>query len=853
MRRKTKLLVILVFVVTYGSSIILLRDKLPNQTATLVDVQNDKIQSLVVNQHQNSVIINVSLDSSVWNIKGQNVTVTNSGTRLVISGTYQNETSSLFSAKQMGLDLNFSRTSYLQAVISSKPDVTVGFLLGLRNLSPINLIALRSHPDAIAETDWETGVTWINASSPNQGEDIDDQTHYITIDVAEKLTNLGLDDQLCIGLQIRQDAIGFKPNGNQYETRIESISLLGELPYSIALSEGKSQALLDGSLVHIIKNSDIVNHIRDHPYLQRVYILFTMDAPPESLYTIFLLVRHGSSLTATRSGFVFTHTGHLSEVGTHVDWRRPIQLDLNFEPLATLYKLMEDGDYAVVFTPLVGSNLQSIQMHKIEFTFSKLQYSSFVITSLDEQVLLIMSVFLLVTAGILPTVLLFILFYVHRRNKLRADRKTAIRIIVIGLALRLILAPITAYADDIQIFSQIGSLYFGSGILGAQWVSLPGFAYIETAAYFPYALLRAFGFQDYQFLGLAVYSVEALFTKIPAILSDLGSFYFIWKIVTKYAPKQRMLLPAIYLLNPLTVYVSGILGQFDSIFAFVLIASIYYMIVEYKMIKTTVFSSLSAIINPVGLAMFIPLFTNVAFRENRKALTKSVLIAAGIIGVLILPFFFEPKSPVLLTSYERLVSGVPGESFYGGQIKFYTYGTLISSSVGYGLTFRFLLEIAGVQLGPIFYPYGAGIMFLLFACVFVYKMRKTYMAGEKNVLYTGTFMLVVASLFQLAFPTIFDQFVIWIAGLLLVSYALLQYREFLVIFTLISIATGFVYVFTWRNYLFLISGVEKAPLGNPYLANFASAFIGTIYSAMLFLILVLTFHKWMRKRKTIKS
>lgn len=426
MRRRTKLLLILAFIVTYGSSIMLLRGKLPNQTATLVDVQNDKIQSLAVDQHQDSMVINVSLDSSAWKIKGQNVSVTNSGTRLVISGTYQNETSPLFAAKQMGLGINFSKTSYLQAVISSKPDVTVNFLLGLRSLSPVSLTALRSHPNAIAETDWETGVTWINASSQDQDEDIDDQAHYITIDVAERLSNLGLDDRLCIGLQIRQAVIGFKPNGNQYETRIESISLLEELPYKIALSEGKSQVLLDGSLVHIIMNRDVVDHIKDHPYLQRVYILFTMDAPPESLYTIFLLVRHGSNLTAARSGFVFTHTGHLNEVGTHVDWRRPIQLDLNFEPMASLNKLMEDGDYAVIFTPVMGSNMQSIEMHKIEFTFSKLQYSSFVITSLDEQILFIMSVFLLATAGILPTVLLFVLFYMYRTDILKADRKTAI-------------------------------------------------------------------------------------------------------------------------------------------------------------------------------------------------------------------------------------------------------------------------------------------------------------------------------------------------------------------------------------------------------------------------------------------
>jgi len=136
------------------------------------------------------------------------------------------------------------------------------------------------------------------------------------------------------------------------------------------------------------------------------------------------------------------------------------------------------------------------------------------------------------------------------------------------MALRFVLAPISAYLDDLQIFAQIGALFFGPGVLGAQWVSLPGFVYLETASYFPYALLRSIGFQDFQFLALAIYSTEALFVKLPAILSDLGSFYFIRKMAGKYAPGEKILLPALFLLNPLTVYVSGILGQFDSIFTF---------------------------------------------------------------------------------------------------------------------------------------------------------------------------------------------------------------------------------------------------------------------------------------------
>jgi len=837
MTKHRKLIIALLIVIIYGSCIALFKGRLPNQTATIVDVKSSDIKSLAVNETQNIAAMNISLSNSVWSIKGENVTAQNSDGKLVISGSYKNATLPLFVAQQIGLHINFSDTPYLYTIISSTPDVYVSFNLGLLETDPVvREYLIKYHPEVIVESDENLGIVWIN-STYLKNENIDDQTHHITIDFARSLSELALDEQYFVGLQIRQYLIGFKAQDNHYETKIQYLGLLDQLPYYVTSTNGKGYMLSDGSIVHIIKKDQMENQAEDCSYLQRAYILYRMEASQDSLYTIFLLSKHDENITAVRTGFVFVHSNRLNEVGTHIDWRRPTQLNDDFQPVATLNSKMENGDYAVIFTPLEESSIRSIQLDKVEFTFSKLPYSSFVIKTLSEQVLLTMSSFLLTVAGILPTTMLLILFYAHKKNKLKDNRNTAIKIVVIGMALRFVLAPISAYLDDLQIFAQIGALFFGPGVLGAQWVSLPGFVYLETASYFPYALLRSIGFQDFQFLALAIYSTEALFVKLPAILSDLGSFYFIRKMAGKYAPGEKILLPALFLLNPLTVYVSGILGQFDSIFTFAVIASIYYLVAEYDSAKATIFSSFASIINIVGVAIFIPLLANAKLRENWKTVAKILLLATCIFVIAMLPFFFETKSPLLLTSYERLLSGVPGEAFYGKQIRFYTYGTLISSSVGYGLTFRFLLEILGFQLGSIFYPYGAAFAFFAFTGIFIYKIHKKYKTGSRDVVYTGIFMLGVASLFQLVFPTIFDQFVVWIAGLLLVSYILCRDRTFLAIFALISVATGFVYVLTWRNYLLLVSGVETVALVNPYVSSVASSLIGALYSLLLFIIL----------------
>lgn len=836
-RRRTLAFVLLVLALC-GAGAAWFRGKLPNQTATFSAVQSFQIQSLIPNPAEANADLILRTDR--WSVEGQNASTQSSDDRFTVSGICVDETSPLMTATQEELEIDLAKIPLIHLVISSKPDSQIRLHLGwlFENLSVAEAFA-RDHPDVVARIENEDRIAWVNIAYPLMGESIDDNIHHITTNTTERLAALGLTEQHFRGLRITQYLVGSASPPKHYQTTIESVAFLSEPPYQIAPEKGQAQALPDGSTVHIIRRDQIENHIENCPFMQRLYISYTMDAPTDASYMIFLLSRAGENLTAVRAGFVFIHSHLLSIVGTHIDWRRPIQPDPDFEPIATLKGVMEDGDFAIIFTPLKGSTIEEVQLHKAEFTFSKLPYSSFVLKSLNEQVVVAMSLFLLTIAGIVPTVLMLFLFHVSGKSKLRDNKITTLAIVAVGLALRLIVASISAYNDDLQIFSEIGALYYGSGILGAQWVSFPGFVYIQTLAYLPYALLRAGGFQDLQSLGLAVYGVEALFVKTPAILSDFGSFYLIRRIADKFAPRKRTLLAGIYLLNPLTVYTSGILGQFDSIFTFAMIASIYILVVKYEPVKAALSASFATIINVVGLAMFIPLIAT-AYLRDRRSMVKILLFATCIFGIAILPFFFETRSPLLLTSYERFLNGVPGDAFYGKQIGFRVYGIPISLSVGYGLTFRFLLEILGFQLGPIFYPIGAAIAFFAFLCISVFRILKTGPTDPRTLVYIGTFMLGVASLFQLTFPTVFDQFVVWIAGLLLVSYILCRDKLFLAIFALMSVATGFIYVFTWRNYLLLVSGAETVALGNAYISSIASAIIGLVYSIMLLIIFAKT-------------
>jgi hypothetical protein len=846
MKGRTKVLIVLLILSVYGACIVSTKGKLPNQTATIIDVENDKIFSLAVNETQVSLGQPIPLDYPRWNVEGKNATKFNDGKTLIISSVINYTKKFVFNATLNGLHLSFSVFPYFHAIISSRPDISIDFFVGTLELNSTLKDELRTkHKNIVADENF----IWVNCSSIN-GEFFDKhRDHPVTINVGEILLKIGLINRPFSALAIKVKYIGFKPElDNICRVEIKSLYLLKKLPYYAIVNEGKSCPLLDGTTAYIIKrDGNFIQVASDYPYLQRAYIKYSINASSNALYTIFLVSKKSEEVVASRSNFLFSHSSRLDEIGTHIDWRQLVLLNPNFDPIGGLYSVMGDGDYAIIFAPVNRSKLESVKLYKVEFTFSKAQYTEFILPTLSEQTLLAATLFILITAGILPTSLLLALIYTHGKRSLKNNKKSVTRILIAGFAIRLILAPLTAYTNDLQIFAQLGALYFGSGILGAQWVSLPGFVYIQIATYFPYALLRAAGFQDFQFLALSIFAIEAFFAKIPSILGDLGTVFYLRKMSQKYMPEKEALLVGLYMLNPLTIYISGILGQFDPIFLFTIILSIYYLTAKYDKVKATIFSSLALIINPIGAATFIPLLAKVKNKENLFAAVKVLLLAFSIISALMLPFFFEPKSPVLLTSYERFLTGIPGEAFYSKQFNFYLYGIIISSSVGYGLTFRFMLELLGHELGPLFYPLGTLAAFFALTVFFIYQMYRTKKVNAHETLLIGTFMLCTAIIFQLTFPTIYDQFVIWIAGLLLVAYLLSKEKIFITIFTIISITTGCIYVAVWRNYVQLISGVERVSLGNPYLSNIMSASIGVLYSAMLIVVLIIVLKLWLQK------
>src|SRR3989344_6049854 len=165
------------------------------------------------------------------------------------------------------------------------------------------------------------------------------------------------------------------------------------------------------------------------------------------------------------------------------------------------------------------------------------------------------------------------------------ERRTKIGIILIlVLLLRLVLVPVHINInDDLAVFQEWGRVFQVTGpgyfFFFYSWVYflptqppptplLIGYSY---ALYENHLLLaqwhNQFGLPPGFFVKYFYDNGYYLLLKLPAILADLGIGILIYNVVQKIKPDKALFASAFYVLNPLTIFLSGIWGQTESVIA----------------------------------------------------------------------------------------------------------------------------------------------------------------------------------------------------------------------------------------------------------------------------------------------
>jgi Gpi18-like mannosyltransferase len=228
--------------------------------------------------------------------------------------------------------------------------------------------------------------------------------------------------------------------------------------------------------------------------------------------------------------------------------------------------------------------------------------------------------------------------------------------------------------------------------------------------------------------------------KLPPNLFDMGTAFLIFAFVRKRAAfKIAVLATALYAFNPAVIFNAAVWGQFDAIYTFFLVLSLYLVFCSKPKFAVVAFM-LGVLTKPQSIAL-APLFIFLLYKKyDWKGLFISVLVAVVTIFVVILPF--EWSNPVSFLA-----------KIYFGAYQGYGYTTVNAFNVwAFGGMWQVDTQISFIV---------GWAMFLALAGFTLYFVNKRFKASNELtvifaafVLFFGFFMLPTRIHERYLFPAI---------------------------------------------------------------------------------------------------
>jgi dolichyl-phosphate-mannose-protein mannosyltransferase len=213
--------------------------------------------------------------------------------------------------------------------------------------------------------------------------------------------------------------------------------------------------------------------------------------------------------------------------------------------------------------------------------------------------------------------------------------------------------------------------------------------------------------------------------KLPPNLFDMATAFIIFAFVRKRLNfKWALAASALYAFNPATIYDSAVWGQFDAIYTFFLVLSVY-LVFESKPKLAAVAFMLGVLTKPQSIAL-APLMVYLVWRKSGwKGLAVSILVAAATVFAVILPF--EWSNPVSFLS----------------NIYITAYGTYHYTSINafnlWGFGGMWQPDTGG--LGPLTFYVIGWLMFGALAAFTLYFVHKRFKVSNELIVLFGAFVL----------------------------------------------------------------------------------------------------------------
>jgi len=279
-------------------------------------------------------------------------------------------------------------------------------------------------------------------------------------------------------------------------------------------------------------------------------------------------------------------------------------------------ELLPLSNASIVFVATSGT-LQSVTVQFANFEFLPARVSP----DLTQQPLGLYYVYFIFFLFLLPVGIAILVFREFLSRKSVPKASIAI-VLVAGVVCRIALATTTAHVFDMNVYlTSIRGWFQYRTPVGSVGPTLPFTFFLYWIFYSPYGLLQLAGFQDAQILGHAAGLVEAAFVKLFPMVMDLTTFLVLLRFRKDGA---TFVWATFYFLNPLSIFVSSVWGQYEAATATFIVWGVYWMSRQKNAIAAIAFV-VSGMVELFGFFPYLLLLLRTARMRLYKTLPIAVL------------------------------------------------------------------------------------------------------------------------------------------------------------------------------------------------------------------------------------
>lgn len=319
----------------------------------------------------------------------------------------------------------------------------------------------------------------------------------------------------------------------------------------------------------------------------------------------------------------------------------------------------------------------------------------------------------------------------------------------------------------------------------------------------------------------ANYYIQMLVLKFFPLLFDMLCGIFLYRIFRKEGEMTAIVAAMVWLCNPSMFFNSACWGQTDSIMAFLLLISFWYLNKDRPILAAVLFAV--AGLTKYQCLMFIPVFLLQLYFNNQKQwarIIKALLAAAATVAVVFLPFMIGSKDPLL---FFNVYLGGADTYPYCSLYCFNLYGML-------GLDWSTGIKDTTPFIGSVTYQMFGTILLVLSLILLV----MLYIRGKNRNPWIGG-LFIMQCVFMLT-TRMHERYQIIVLPFALMAWLTTRRKEFGISYALLSLMTLFNQVMVL---LFHVNGNLETPWEQSHptliivmsILNFV-LFLYTIYACM---------------------